>query len=182
MSFIHEMLYNLLRDPYKVLSAAGLKPGQRVLEVGCGPGFFTLPAAEMVGEKGTLFALDVNPLAVEHVQIKIDIARARNACAIQADAGGTRLPGESFDLAFVFGLARPIGGMAKIWDEVHRLLQTGGTLAVKGRPRPPGTLFERVCRQGRLVRYCKVEQKGSELARASHCPSSGRAEPPPRSL
>jgi len=45
MSFVHEDMYRVFRDPYKVLKAAGLKPGQEALEVGCGPGFFTIPAA-----------------------------------------------------------------------------------------------------------------------------------------
>jgi len=71
MSFVHETLYSLFRDPYKVLNAAGLEPGQRVLEVGCGPGFFTILAAKIVGE-GSAHALDVNPLAVERVQQKIE--------------------------------------------------------------------------------------------------------------
>jgi len=56
MSFVHETLYGLFRDPYKVLKAAGLEPGQRALEVGCGPGFFTIPAARIVGEEGSVLA------------------------------------------------------------------------------------------------------------------------------
>ncbi len=72
MSFVHETLYGLFRDPYKALQAAGLETGQRVLEVGCGPGFFTIPAAGIVRPSGSVVALDVNPLAVEHVQKKID--------------------------------------------------------------------------------------------------------------
>ena len=78
MSFIHETLYGLFRDPYKALQAAGLKAGQRVLEVGCGPGFFTIPASRIVGEGGSVVAIDVNPLAVEKVQEEVDEAGVTN--------------------------------------------------------------------------------------------------------
>jgi predicted methyltransferase len=52
--FVHETLYGLFRDPYKALDAAGLEAGQDVLEVGCGPGFFTVPAARIVGKDGSV--------------------------------------------------------------------------------------------------------------------------------
>ena len=39
-------LYRLFVNSYKLLNAAELKPRQKVLEVGCGPGFFTVPAAK----------------------------------------------------------------------------------------------------------------------------------------
>ena len=92
MSLVHETLYGLFRDPYKALDAAGLEPGQKVLEVGCGPGFFTIPAARIVGEKGSVYALDVSPLAVERVQQKIEKEGATNVETILADAAQTGLP------------------------------------------------------------------------------------------
>lgn len=156
MSFVHETLYGLFRDPYKALKAAGLEAGQRVLEVGCGPGFFTVPAARIVGEKGSVLALDVNPLAVEHAQRKIDESGATNAKVILANAAQTNLPDQSFDHAFVFGLARPIGYIEEIWIELHRLLKPEGTLSVEGRLRPPDRLFQPVKHQGRISQFGKV--------------------------
>ena len=156
MSFFHETLYGLFRDPFKVLVNAGLEPGQRVLEVGCGPGFFTLPAAHIVGEKGSVLALDISPAAVEHVRRKIREAGVTNAEVILADAASTGLPAASFDLAFVFGFARARGDMTAIWRELHRLLKPGGILSVEGRLRPPKEFFEFSKRQGRISRFSKV--------------------------
>jgi ubiquinone/menaquinone biosynthesis C-methylase UbiE len=156
MSFVHETLYGLFRDPYKALHDAGLETGQTVLEVGCGPGFFTVPAAKIVGDGGTVLTLDINRVAVEHVRRKIQQAGVTNAKVIVANAARTDLPDRSFDLIFVFGFARAVGGMATIWPELHRLLKPGGILAVEGRLRPPSRLFEiRQC-QGRIARFRKL--------------------------
>ena len=156
-SFVHETLYGLFRDPDKALKAAELEPGQKVLEVGCGPGFFTVPAARIVGEEGSVLAFDINPAAVEHVRRKIEEAGVTNARVIVADAARTELPAGSFDLAFVFGLARPIGDMASIWTELHRLLKPQGTLSIEGWLRPPERLFRFVKRQGRIAQFRKAE-------------------------
>lgn len=156
MSLVHETLYGLFRDPYKALNAAGLEAGQQVLEVGCGPGFFTVPAARIVGETGSVLALDVNPLAVEHVRRKIETEGATNANAMLSNAARTDLPDQGFDLAFVFGVARPVGGMDAIWTELYRLLKPQGTLSIEGRLRPPGELFQLVKRQGRISRFRKI--------------------------
>jgi len=137
------------------LSSAGLEPGQKVLEVGCGPGFFTVPAARIVGEEGSVLALDVNPLAVAHVHQKIDQAGVSNAQVILASAAQVNLPDQTVDLAFVFGLARPIGGLEAIWAELYRLLKPQGILSIEGRIHPPDRLFQFVARQGRIVQFKK---------------------------
>ena len=155
MSLIHETLYDLFRDPCKALRAAGVEAGQRVLEVGCGPGFFTIPASRVVGEEGSVVAIDVNPLAVEHVQKKIDETGVTNAQVMVANAAQTDLPDQAFDLIFLFGLARPIGDMQAVWTELYRLLKSTGTVSVEGRLQPPAEFFQPVNREGRISRFKK---------------------------
>ncbi len=155
MAFVHETMYELFRDPYEPLKAAGLASGQRVLEVGCGPGFFTVPAAEIVGPGGSVTSLDVSPTAVAHVRQKVEGAGATNAEVLLANAADTDLPEESFDLVFVFGLGRVVGDLGDVWMELHRLLKPGGTLSIEGRLQPPNRLFHSLDGRGRITRFKK---------------------------
>ena len=47
-----------LMNPMKTLQGSGIQPGQTVLEVRCGTGFFTIPAAQLIGDEGCLLAMD----------------------------------------------------------------------------------------------------------------------------
>jgi ubiquinone/menaquinone biosynthesis C-methylase UbiE len=161
ITFIHETLYGLFRDPGKALRAAGLARGLSVLEVGCGPGFFTLPAARMVGETGILVTLDINPLAVQRAARKITKAKLAHVRVLLADATRTGLAARSFDLVFLFGMPRPIGGRGEMFAELHRLLKTEGVLSVEGRLKPPEDLFIPVTRIGRISRFRRADQARS---------------------
>ena len=131
ISFVHDTLYGLFVDPYKLLDSAGLKPGQKVLEVGCGPGFFTIPAAKIVGEKGRVYALDVNPVAVETVRRKIKENNLKNVQVLLADASETGLPDKSIDVAFLFGVIHALDNVDMVMQEMHRVLKTKGVLSLQ---------------------------------------------------
>jgi ubiquinone/menaquinone biosynthesis C-methylase UbiE len=131
--FVHETLYGLFVEPYRRLRAAGLRPGQKVLEVGCGPGFFTIPAARIVGDGGFVCALDFNPVAVEHVRRKVEKQRLKSIQVICADASKTGLPSESADVAFLFAVIHAFPDVGEVMKEMHRVLKTDGILSIQSR-------------------------------------------------
>jgi ubiquinone/menaquinone biosynthesis C-methylase UbiE len=118
-----------LKNPYTLLEAAGLRPGQRVVEVGCGPGFFTIPAAKMVGAEGLVYAIDINPRAIERVKAKMRKNGIENVKPILANAADTEIPDGSVDVAFVFGLRYIAGGLNTLVSEMYRILKPGGLLS-----------------------------------------------------
>jgi ubiquinone/menaquinone biosynthesis C-methylase UbiE len=138
----------LVRNPFKLLKAAGLEDGYKVLEVGCGPGFFTIPAAKIVGDEGHVYAVDIHPRAVERVKKKIEREALSNITASCVNASDTELPGESVDLAFLFGLRYIAGGLENVISELHRVLKPGGILSFEKTRGSESELIQEVERGG----------------------------------
>ncbi len=80
-----------LSDPFKTLRGADIKPGHTVLEVGCGTGFFTIPAAQLLGDQGRLVAMDVSSGFIEQVSKKVQLADLKNVRIVKRDALNTGL-------------------------------------------------------------------------------------------
>ena len=118
-------------DPVTILEAAGIRAGQEVLEIGCGTGFFTLPAAELVGHQGRLYAVDPHPLAIERVTQKVQAAGLTNVRLIRGDAMAAGLANGCIDLVLLFGvIPSPVVPLDRLVPELHRLLRAEGALAV----------------------------------------------------
>jgi ubiquinone/menaquinone biosynthesis C-methylase UbiE len=161
---IHENpLLQLLRKPNKLLKAAGIKEDQTILEVGCGPGSFTLPAAGIVGDKGKVYAIDIQPRFTARVQKKAQKKAIKNIETMCVNAANTSLQDESMDLAFIFGLRHIAGGMEKTVSELHRVLKPFGKLSFEKTNSDERELIEQVCkngftyngRQGRIYLFTK---------------------------
>ena len=149
ISLMHDNpLLPYFRNPQRLLKAAGLKPGQKVLEVGCGPGFFTIPAARIAGKEGFVYAVDVHPLAIERVKEKIEREGIKNITPILTNASDTGLPDRSVDIAFIFGLRYIAGGLKNVIPEIHRILKPGGVLSFEKTKGSEKKLIEEVERGG----------------------------------
>ncbi len=156
-------LMAIIRNPYKLLKAAGLKMGLKVLEVGCGPGAFTIPAAEIVGKDGFIYAVDIHPLAIKRVKEKIAESGIGNIKPVLTNASNTGLLNKEIDLVFIFGIPNITGGLTDILSEIHRILKPGGILSFEKFIRTENKLisvienggFVFVGRNGRILQFIK---------------------------
>jgi ubiquinone/menaquinone biosynthesis C-methylase UbiE len=118
-------------DPERIIQGAGVQPGQRVLEVGYGRGFFTLPLAGILGQSGYLYALDVTQAAVDYVTQKLAAAHLSNVRLFKANALETGLPDGAVDLVALFGvIPSPTLPLNRLLPEMQRVLKPDGWLAV----------------------------------------------------
>jgi ubiquinone/menaquinone biosynthesis C-methylase UbiE len=120
-----------ISDPGAIIQGAGVQPGQTVLEVGCGRGFFTVLLGETLGQEGRLYALDVTQVAVDYVTRKVEAAGLSNVRVFKANALDSGLPDGTMDLVLLFGvIPSPTLPLSRLLPEMHRVLKPGGGLAV----------------------------------------------------
>ena len=155
IKLVHGTLYSAAVDPYLWLKETGLNAGQSVLEVGCGPGFFTIPAAELVGDGGHVLALDNNAAAVDYVRRKIQQRGAKNVQVALADACRTGLPEGSQDLVFLYGVIHAVWNRVdEVLAETNRVLKPRGTLSISSSRLPRDRIVE-VVTASKLFRLTK---------------------------
>lgn len=115
----------------KLVEAAGIIPGQTVLEIGCGSGFFTVSAAKQVGGNGLLYSTDIHSIAIEETQKKVEAHRLRNVIVQVDDALHSSFDSEVFDVILLYGVVpAPVIPLEDIAMEMHRLLKPGGICAI----------------------------------------------------
>jgi len=117
--------YNAYYDRPAVLDLLGPVASRRVLDVGCGPGFY---AEAMVGRGATVVGLDQSPEMVGLAQRRLgDRAEFRVHDLAEPIAW---LPDESFDLAVMALVIHHLDDRVAALREIHRLLRPGGVLVV----------------------------------------------------
>jgi arsenite methyltransferase len=126
-----ERLYatrDVLRRRGLVREALAAQPGERVLDMGCGPGFYAAELLEVVGDQGSVLGVDVS-------EAMLGVARSRvegrpNADFRQADA--TKLPVEDgeFDAALSVQVLEYVEDATAALRELHRALKPGGRVVL----------------------------------------------------
>jgi ubiquinone/menaquinone biosynthesis C-methylase UbiE len=124
------------------LDRVGIRPGERVLELGPGPGIFTVDAAQRVGPEGRLIAVDIQPKMIALVAKRVKEACLTNVETPIADAYHLPLDDKSVDRAFLVTVLPEIPDQARALAELRRVLKPGGLLSITEEFADPDYPFE----------------------------------------
>ncbi|MFH0804568.1 MAG: methyltransferase domain-containing protein [Patescibacteria group bacterium] len=121
-------------NPPRLLHEAGLEPGQSVADLGCGAGYFILPAARTVGSRGVAYAVDVQQTALSSVRSRAAIYGLTNIQTVWSNVeqlGAARVVTDhSLDMVLLVQLLSQSKKHADIFREVDRIIKPGGKLVV----------------------------------------------------
>jgi len=144
---------DLLWPRRAILEEAGTRPGMRVLDYGCGPGSYVLPASQMVGETGRIYALDMHPLAIARIRKLCARRKLTNVTTILSDCN-TGLGESEVDVALLHDVLHDVEDPALLLRELHRVLKPQGLLSASDHHLKGQRLVTLVTEQGpfRLLR------------------------------
>ena len=113
-----------------VLNKIGLNEGARLADIGCGIGYFSIPAADVIGPQGIVFALDVSKEMIEELDKKIEENDIENIRTVITDKYNFKLEDNSVSYAFICTVLHEIEDGIAFINETKRILALGGKIAV----------------------------------------------------
>lgn len=111
-----------------MLASLGVKPGQRVCDMGCGNGFYTLQLAKMVGSEGHIYAVDIQPEMLKMLNDRADAAKISNITPILGTGKDPRLPRAQLDMILLVDVYHEFSYPAEMLAEMKLSLAPGGSL------------------------------------------------------
>lgn len=135
----------------RLLAALNPRPGERILEVGPGTGYYTADVADAVGSTGKVDIFDLQPEMLAHTLRRTARRGLTNISATEGNAERLPYADEIFDGAYLVAVLGEIPDQAAALDELARVLKPGGRLVV-------GELFG----DPHWVAPAKLRQRGEE--------------------
>jgi ubiquinone/menaquinone biosynthesis C-methylase UbiE len=154
--------------PARLVQALGLRSGQTVAEIGSGSGYFVRRLARLVGPRGRVYAVDVEPRMLPILIERLRRGGIRNVTPVLGQDDDPRLPARSCDLVLVVNTYHHLRGGARYLRRLRRLLRPGGRLVnvdFHRRETPVGPPVERRVARETFLRDAR--RAGFRLVRAA---------------
>jgi ubiquinone/menaquinone biosynthesis C-methylase UbiE len=112
------------------LERLGLRPGQKILEMGPGPGRLLIPAAKAVSPGGEAVGIDIQQGMLDRLKARAEKEGVTNLKTVLGDAARPHVPEGSFDLVFLCTALGEIPDRSAALTQCYRALKPGGVLSV----------------------------------------------------
>ncbi len=122
--------------PKKLLKFVGLKEGMTVFDVGCGNGFFTLPAAEIVGDNGNIFGFDLSQEMLNDLKSRVEKNNINNIKTFLVSESGIKSTGIKFQIKskanfmIMSNILHEVPNLNNFLDDYLEWLSDGGRLLI----------------------------------------------------
>ena len=159
-------LRRLMHNPEKILRGL-IEKGQTVVDLGCGPGYFTLPMARLVGEKGLVIAVDLQQEMLDRLRQRAEHAGLMPRIRLhkcEADRIGVR---DLVDFALAFYMVHEVVDAEEYLRQVHDLLKAHGRLLlVEPKVHVSASAFGKTVEVARRVGLTVIAEPRIALSRA----------------
>ena len=118
------------QKPHEVIHALNLKSGEVIADIGAGSGYFTFHLARHVGDKGKVYAVDVSPEMILHINRRIRELKANNVVTLLADPDDPLLPDRSVNRFFFSDSWHHIENQSKYLSLMKRMLKPSGEVVM----------------------------------------------------
>lgn len=125
-----ENYQNRLQPPETVLPAIGVKEGMVIGEIGAGRGRYTVILADAVGEKGHIFANDINRNDLDYLELRCTRDSILNISTIVGEENNPMLPENELDMIFMVNVYHHLSHPVRIMRNAMPSLKEGGTLVI----------------------------------------------------
>ncbi len=136
--------------PYikKRIRGFGIESGMTVVDYGCGPGRYATVFAELVGDEGKVYAVDIHELAVEAVKKRIKKHSLLNIEPVLAKGYNSGLPDDIADVVCAIDMFFGIKNPAEFLAELNRITKSDGVLVIDQGHQPRSVAREKILSSG----------------------------------
>ncbi len=132
-------------QPRRVLEALRLKPGDVVADLGAGSGYFTFRLARAVGDRGRVYAVDLQPEMLAAIRSRALREHVANVEPIASTATDPKLPANRLDLVLMVDVYHELAYPYEVMAKVRDALKSGGRIAlVEFRKEDPAVMIKEV--------------------------------------
>lgn len=114
----------------RVMDVLGIKAGSAIADIGAGSGWFTVRAAKRVGSTGTVYAVEINPQYVKHIEERAAKERLANVRGVLGKEDDPSLPPQSVDAILVLKTYHEIEQPVRVLKSLHRSMRPGARLGI----------------------------------------------------